>query len=58
MDVAKLGEDVRTRDGLDTPVAPGSTVGGVAVANALKAANKIGYRPKVVSAWAWAKTSR
>jgi uncharacterized phosphosugar-binding protein len=52
---APVGDAMVTVDGLDTPVAPGSTVGGCAVVNAVKAEVaarlvRSGHPPKVLSA--------
>jgi uncharacterized phosphosugar-binding protein len=52
---APVGDAMVTIDGLDTPVAPGSTVGGCLVVNCLKAEvaqrlTRAGQRPKVLTA--------
>lgn len=54
---APLGDAMVTVDGLDTPVAPGSTVGGVMIINAIKAEvarllTAAGQPPKVLSSGA------
>ncbi len=54
---APVGDAMITLDGLDTPVAPGSTVGGCLVVNAIKAEVadrliKAGHPPKVLTAGA------
>ena len=60
---APVGDAMVTIDGLDTPVAPGSTVGGCLVINALKAEvaarlTAAGAPPKVLSASAVVGTTR
>ncbi|SVC76833.1 uncharacterized protein METZ01_LOCUS329687, partial [marine metagenome] len=52
---APVGDAMTTIDGMDTPVSPGSTIGGCMIINALKAEVahrlvKAGQPPKVLSA--------
>lgn len=60
---APVGDAMVTIDGLDTPVAPGSTVGGCLVVNALKAEvaerlTRAGQPPKVLTAGVVAGAAR
>ena len=60
---APVGDAMVTIDGLDTPVAPGSTVGGVMLVNAIKAEvaerlTRAGQPPKVLTAGATVGTER